>query len=462
MFGHEFERWEQPQGPVVQQVDPARIETAAHLAYEKMRAMNVEKDVLVWPHRGETHRLLIEVFDFANGVEERWALDETGTALTKFDTPFVAFLKGLHIHLHLPRTYGLIVVGLSGVALLGAIFSGLLAHPRIFKDAFSLRIGGAKRLQEADIHNRLSVWGLPFHIVISLTGAVLGLFVLTLGVLAMVVFDGDVGKARSLVTGPPVVKNATPAPLPPVAEPLDRLLRETPGSHLERLRIIDAGTEGQQLQLWISTPGHLTGGNRYYFDGSGVQTGFRDYASGAFGSQLISALSTLHFGWYGGAPLKITYGILGLALTVVTVSGVSIWIARRRERGRPVPGLHKVWLSVVWGQPIALGVTASTALTTPHAPLLTIYLAVTVGALAPATAPMAPERLASLLRATTAGVLAATAAAHAVVWSTRIVDPMAGILDLGLLGGAAAIAVPTLLVRRTNTAPSLSTGQAAG
>jgi hypothetical protein len=33
-----------------------------------------------------------------------------------------------------------------------------MAHPRIFKDAFRLRIGGSVRLEQADLHNRLSVW----------------------------------------------------------------------------------------------------------------------------------------------------------------------------------------------------------------------------------------------------------------------------------------------------------------
>src|SRR3546814_13053298 len=81
------------------------------------------------------------------------------------------------------RSRGIFLVGLIGVALLSSLVSGILAHPRIFRDAFHLRLGGSKRLQEADLHNRLGAWALPFHIFISLTGAFLGPTTIIVGVL---------------------------------------------------------------------------------------------------------------------------------------------------------------------------------------------------------------------------------------------------------------------------------------
>ena len=98
---------------------------------------------------------------------------------------------------------GGILVGLIGVALLSSLISGILAHPRIFRDAFHLRLGGSKRLQEADFHNRLGVWALPFHIIISLTGAFLGLTTIIVGVLGM-------AKAFETLRGP-----QRPWPSPP-------------------------------------------------------------------------------------------------------------------------------------------------------------------------------------------------------------------------------------------------------
>jgi hypothetical protein len=94
--------------------------------------------------------------------------------------------------LHLPRSWGGFIVGLTGVALLSLI-SGILSHPRVLRDAFHLRLGGSRRLQEADLHNRLGVWALPFHVIVSLTGALLGLSTIIVGALAMLLYRGDTG-----------------------------------------------------------------------------------------------------------------------------------------------------------------------------------------------------------------------------------------------------------------------------
>ena len=51
-------------------------------------------------------------------------------------------------------------------------------HPRVLRDAFHLRLGGSRRLQEADLHNRLGIWALPFHFTLALTGALCALFFL--------------------------------------------------------------------------------------------------------------------------------------------------------------------------------------------------------------------------------------------------------------------------------------------
>jgi Mn2+/Fe2+ NRAMP family transporter len=85
------------------------------------------------------------------------------------------FVTELHYYLHLPSTIGFFIVGVAGAGLLALIVGGLLSHPRILKDAFHLRLRGAKRLSLTDLHNRLGVWAAPFHFVIALTGAMIGL-----------------------------------------------------------------------------------------------------------------------------------------------------------------------------------------------------------------------------------------------------------------------------------------------
>ena len=46
-------------------------------------------------------------------------------------------------------------------------------------------------------------------------------------------------------------------------------------------------------------------------------------------------------------------GVLGAGLTAVTSSGVAIWLARRRDKGRPAPRWERIWIATVWSQPLA-------------------------------------------------------------------------------------------------------------
>jgi uncharacterized iron-regulated membrane protein len=68
--------------------------------------------------------------------------------------------------------------------------------------------------------------------------------------------------------------------------------------------------------------------------------------------------------------VRIAYGVLGLALTYVSATGVTIWLARRRDRGRPAPGLERAWMGWTWGAPAAL---ALAAVTSPWLPVAAVF-----------------------------------------------------------------------------------------
>ena len=72
--------------------------------------------------------------------------DPKGRLVARISSPWSEFIGELHMQLHLPRRWGKYLVGLTGVALLSSLISGLLSHPRILKDAFALRWGGSSRL----------------------------------------------------------------------------------------------------------------------------------------------------------------------------------------------------------------------------------------------------------------------------------------------------------------------------
>jgi hypothetical protein len=78
---------------------------------------------------------------------------------------------------------------------------------------------GVARLTNADLHNRIGIWALPFHLIVALTGSLLGLSGLIIMVLALVSFKGDQEKAIAALLGPQPTKDSRPAPLPDIGLP---------------------------------------------------------------------------------------------------------------------------------------------------------------------------------------------------------------------------------------------------
>ena len=64
-------------------------------------------------------------------------------------------------------------------------------------------------------------------------------------------------------------------------------------------------------------------GEYYAFGPQGEFHGTAGMADGTVGQQLAASTYNLHFGNYGGLPVKIAYIVFGLALTVVARPGRS-------------------------------------------------------------------------------------------------------------------------------------------
>lgn len=448
VFMHELLRWEQPDAPIVAtSVTPEAVGAAVSAGYAQALADNSAHDLFVMGPSVTSSRFAVHYHDHETGGEGEWLADADGRLVTRIEAPWSEFIGELHMTLHLPRTWGLFLVGLTGVALLSSLISGLLSHPRIFKDAFALRWGGSRRLQEADLHNRLGVWGLPFHVVVTLTGALLGLSTLIVGVLALAAYDGDSEKAFASILGPMASANETAAPLPDIAAMIRQVQSAKPDAVFVSANVQHIGKAGQVVHLGMRTPGHVAMANTYYFDGNGKLLGDGGLETGGIGQQILGVLQPLHFGWFGGLPVKLAYGILGLALTIVTSSGVVIWLARRRDKGRAAPGWEKTWAVLSWGQPFAFATTALAGLVFGQGALLPVYLATVVASFALAYLVRDGATTAASLRVLSATALAGVVVVHTTVWASRASDPMALYVNVGILVCAATLAFP--LLRRT-------------
>jgi uncharacterized iron-regulated membrane protein len=382
VFVHDLQSWEQSGTPRVTTIASDALDRAIATA---RRAAPAEATFYVsLPSADEPGA---EIIAYGPTFEHEWAIDGAGN-LAPHATPFSDFLLNLHIALHLPRSWGEFIVGLAGVALLSSLISGILAHPRLIKDAFHLRLGGSRRLQEADLHNRLGIWALPFHVAIALTGALLGLSTIIVGVLALLLYRGDTGKVYGLFSEPAPAANAAAAPMPALGTLVAEARRRAPGAEPSRLTIERAGRADARVTITSERSRLLVPQDTTIFDATGRVVKDTHPHDLVAGTKILGGIGQLHFGWFGGFPVRLVYGLLGFALCVVTSSGVTIWLARRRDKGRAVPLWERLWTAVAWGQPLALALVALAMFAVPNTSGLVawLWLGITIAMLAAASA----------------------------------------------------------------------------
>lgn len=455
VFAYEFQRWEQPDAPIVATTPSADVLAAAlRNGYERAKAEGAAHDIYIAGPLRTPGRLQVHYDDHAKGIEGEWLANERGELVSRLSTPWSEFLVDLHMQLHLPRAWGLYLVGLTGVALFSSLISGILSHPRILKDAFMLRWGGSRRLQEADIHNRLGVWGLPFHVVVSVTGALLGLSSLILGLLAVAAFDGDRSKAMAVLFGPTPTEDSAPAAIPDLSAMMAQVKQIAPDAEFSNAFVQHIGTAGQVTQLGVHMPSRLAFVSTYHFNADGKLIASPEQRQRGVGQWILGALQPLHFGWFAGLLSKLLYGILGLALAIVTHTGVTIWLARRRDKGRPARGWEKVWVVVGWSQPIAFATTALAAVELDGANLLAIYLTTVAGAALIAYLAANAKASSGALRLVCVLVFTAVVVTHAMHWRAAAADMTGWGVDLAIAVAALILAFPLVSRRYREPLPS--------
>ncbi|WP_404368686.1 PepSY-associated TM helix domain-containing protein [Sphingomonas sp. MMS24-J45] len=283
-----------------------------------------------------------------------WYVDGSGRVAGREAHSWTEMLIALHEYLHLPQIWGMIIVGALGVALAALLVTGILAHPRIVRDAFRLRTRHDPQIARADWHNRLGVWTLPFALAVTLTGAFIGLGSVGFTVLARAYTGGDLTRVYAPIFGQEPATDAKAAPLPDVAAALRLLAIRVPTAKPTYVIVHDPGTRGQHIQVIAEHPRRLIYGETYRFDARGDWRGAVGLSDGAVGQQVAASSYNLHFGNYGGLPIEIAYMVFGLALCVITSTGTTLWLAKRRRRGLGSARLESCWAAVIWGTPLAL------------------------------------------------------------------------------------------------------------
>ncbi|MEX1220548.1 MAG: PepSY-associated TM helix domain-containing protein [Idiomarina sp.] len=344
VFSQEIQRWEQPFVYESLDYQASTIQTAYETLLNEHPEQLSEHIIIRLP-TPDLPRTSITT------DHQSWFINEDGSLGAIKSQPFTDFIATLHEALHLPETYGVLLVSLMGALLSALIISGVMAHRRIFKDAFSFRGKSNPQARETDLHNRLSVWGLPFHLMIALTGAYFGLASYLTGFYSDALYDSDPMALFADLYGDIPQVNEQPLVLD-IPRAMAQLKEVSPGTQPVFITVEEVGTESQYMLIGSQHMDKLIYSEQYRFDASGNYMNKVGYADGEPGQGAVFSVYRLHFGHFGSEFVKVLYGLLGLALTVICVSGINLWLQKRGKRD----ALTNLWLGIVWGSPAALAV----------------------------------------------------------------------------------------------------------
>ena len=259
--------------------------------------------------------------------EQFWATRDANGQWRRFSAPLPALgevLDDLHRTAGIPGAVGGYTMGVVAVLYALALISGtVLLLPRFKRQLFALRPEGGRRRACLDLHNLLGLTALPFHLVIAITTAVF-------------VFYAPLEQAMralSPAADTDVAEAAGQGELLPPATLLARAQAFAPALQAERM-VFDA-LDNRAEALVVVLGGTATGGRRLYvaLNPYGGALRYRN-SGGSFYHAASDAFAALHFGNYGGYPLRWLYFVLALAGAALFYTGNLLWLGKRARGER--------------------------------------------------------------------------------------------------------------------------------
>jgi uncharacterized iron-regulated membrane protein len=288
-------------------------------------------------------------------------LDGAGRKAEARETGGGDFLYRFHYNLHYINWYwARWIVGIAAMAMLVAIFSGIVTHKKIIADFFLLRLGKGQR-SWLDAHNVSSVLFLPFILMITYTGLVsLATHYMPWGIAANYADEQKFFDAT--FPWPAPAEKAGPAPLTAVAPLVERAER-TWGAGAGSIRILNPGDRTAQVIVSTAPDADMSVRPRSLtFDGVTGKLVSAHNPSGA-ATATEGTMIGLHAGRFASGVLRTLYFLSGLAGCIMVGSGLILWTVKRRAKladpNRPHFGfrlVEKLNIGAIAGLPFAMAV----------------------------------------------------------------------------------------------------------
>ena len=243
---------------------------------------------------------------------------------------------------------GILIVTLTSFFLLASAITGFTFYGGWLRQLRTLKLSGTRRRRWSDLHKLAGIWGLPFTLIIAITGVYY----------FVEVSYQRMGAYQQLVSAPMAqVDVSSLAELGPQPSLL------TPNRYVELAQESFPQLDIRTLRM-SQSPSQVV-----YIDGRGGDPFTRDRAdkdhlnpitgeiidvqkSSDLGivPYMTEAVDPIHFGYFGGLATQILWFVLGLLLSFSILSGMYVWVVRSITARKRQPGLLR-------GAPISVVIT---------------------------------------------------------------------------------------------------------
>lgn len=236
---------------------------------------------------------------------------------------FMPFILHLHTDLFVDLP-GELFLGLMGVLFVAALVSGVVLYgPFMHKlDFGTVRADRSPRLKWLDLHNLLGIVTLAWAFIIGVTGVINELSTPLFGLWRST-------EVQAMLA--PYQGKSLPVQLSPAQGAFDTVQNALPEATI--FSIVYPGNKfGSPYHYLLWTKGNTPLTSRLFTPVLvDAQTGqLAVVATLPWYLKALEVSRPLHFGDYGGMPLKILWALLDLVTIVVLGSGLYLWLARRK------------------------------------------------------------------------------------------------------------------------------------
>lgn len=245
--------------------------------------------------------------------------------------------------------FGYLVAGITAFLFLFALITGLLLHwDKIVSNFFTYRPFSKWKTVWTDMHTALGVIGFPYQFMFAVTGIVLIINTVLITPFANHLYDGKKDKLyEDLETTQsyPLVYSYKGLNQEFTFDKYLQMAKDKwPDSEYKRLTLKNYGDENMYVVVEVEPHYNKS------FAGSGILAiqvlgdnvleEKSIYTDVTYINRVRSLIYRLHFGDFGGYPVKALYFVLGVMGCLVIISGILVWLVAR-DKNNVIPRKRK-------------------------------------------------------------------------------------------------------------------------